>query len=171
MQIYSTIEQIDCYLKGVFTKQDMQRLNIPSEHIELMIGESTFSISDHVHLSMPYKTARSNPRTPITIMQLGMIKYLVKYFSQPTLQYYTGLTRSWLSSIKSGDYASEVKPIECCLLDLVTILKPDEFAKEVLYTKRSVVRHIYLAGVTDIDKIATLMHVNIKTAQRWINGN
>lgn len=171
MQVYSTIAQIDCYLKGVFSKQDMQRLNIPNEHIELMIGESTFSISDHVHLSMPYKTARSNPRTPITIMQLGMIKYLAKYFSQPTLQYYTGLNRAWLGSLKLGQYAGDVEPIKCSLLDLVTILKPDEFAKEVLYTKRSVVRHLYQAGVTNIEKIALLMHVNTRTVQRWIDGN
>lgn len=73
-----------------------------------------------------WKGTKGKTHFTISYMHIGMIKYLMQYFSAETLSHYTGINRMWLSRVKNGQYADDVPKIRCSLKAFVACIDPIE---------------------------------------------
>lgn len=107
---------VDQVMRGNVTVDNCKDYNVDAS-IVMQIDEGKTYPNSHFDrkggLEYPH-------RFPLNVTQLGMLKYLLNYFSIRVIEDYTHVTRSTLQHISVGNYASGIRTIPCSLRDFIT---------------------------------------------------
>ena len=140
---------LDIIVDGTLSDRQCIKLGLDDRRLNQIRYES-FNASDHAELaSQLWKGAKGKTHFTVSYMHIGMMKYLLQFFSGETISHYTGLNRMWLSRMRNGLYADDVPMIRCSLKAFIDCIDPIETEYNArLFSAKSVLGAMHRLGIT-----------------------
>ena len=141
---------LNLVVDGTLSDRQCIKLGIDDQRLNHIRYDESFNASDHTALAAQlWKGAKGKTHFEVSYMHIGMMKYLLQFFSGETIAHYTGLNRMWLSRMRNGLYADDVPMIRCSLkafLDSIDPLETEYNAR--LFSAKRVLQVMHRLGIT-----------------------
>ena len=141
---------LDLIVDGTLSDRQCIQLGLDDRRLNQIRYDESFNASDHAELaSRLWKGTKGKTHFTVSYMHIGMMKYLLQYFSGETIAHYTGLNRMWLSRMRNGLYADDVPMIRCSLKAFIACIDPIETEYNArLFSAKYVLGAMHRLGIT-----------------------
>ena len=141
---------LNLVVDGTLSDRQCIKLGIDDQRLNRIRYDESFNASDHAELaSQLWKGAKGKTHFEVSYMHIGMMKYLLQFFSGETISHYTGLNRMWLSRMRNGLYADDVPMIRCSLKSFIACIDPIETEYNArLFSAKYVLSAMHRLGIT-----------------------
>ena len=141
---------LDLIVDGTLSDRQCIKLGLDDRRLNQIRYDESFNASDHAELaSQLWEGTKGKTHFTVSYMHIGMMKYLLQYFSGETIAHYTGLNRMWLSRMRNGLYADDVPMIRCSLKAFIACIDPIETEYNArLFSAKYVLSAMHRLGIT-----------------------
>ena len=150
---------------GTLSDKQCIALGFDDMRLNLIRYDESFNASEHVELALQlWKGASGKNHFEVSHMHIGMMKYLMQFFSGETIAHYTGLNRMWLSRVKNGHYGNDIPKIRCSLKAFIQTIDPLETEYNArLFSAKFVLGAMHRLGIT-----ATQAAQELNIAEKYV---
>lgn len=150
MKIHPKI--LNLVVDGTLSDRQCVALGIDDKRMNAIRYDESFDIDAPLNSALAlqlWKGTKGKTHFEISYMHIGMIKYLLQFFSAETLSYYTGINRMWLSRVRNGLYADDVPLVRCSLKAFIQTIDPLETEYNArLFSAKFVLGAMHRLGIT-----------------------
>ena len=141
---------LDLIVDGTLSDRQCIKLGLDDRRLNQIRYDESFNASDHAELaSQLWEGTKGKTHFTVSYMHIGMMKYLLQYFSGETIAHYTGLNRMWLSRMRNGLYADDAPMIRCSLKAFIAYIDPLETEYNArLFSAKYVLSAMHRLGIT-----------------------